>query len=211
MKKGALFAVIYGIILYIAFLYREPLLVWLNHSDLSQLPLMFILAIALGIIPVIPYTVFAALMGAKYGTWIGSAINWIGTIGASAVFFILARYFFVHRFRRYLNKLTKIKKFDAIISRNPFVSVLFIRVIPFVPTPVVNIYLGLSAMTFKIFILATALAKIPGTIIFAYLGNQLMTSNHSLIVGICIYLLFILIVVFSYRRWYRTKVDVVTE
>jgi uncharacterized membrane protein YdjX (TVP38/TMEM64 family) len=211
MKKGATFFIIYGIILYIAFLYRDPLLNWLNQSDLSQLPLMFFLAILFGIIPVIPFTVFAALMGAKYGTWIGSAINWIGTIGASAIFFILARYFFVHQFRKYISRFKKIRKFDDIINRNAFVAVLFVRMIPIVPPPVVNIYSGLTSMRFKIYILATAIGKIPGTIIYAYLGNHLFTSNRSIILGLFIYLVFIIVVVLLYRWWYKTKTEVVAE
>ncbi|MBM7662071.1 putative membrane protein YdjX (TVP38/TMEM64 family) [Bacillus mesophilus] len=211
MKKGAIFLLIYGIILYIAFLYRDSLLEWVNHSDLSQLPLMFFLVIIFGIIPVIPFTVFAALMGAKYGTWIGSTINWIGTIGASAFFFILARYFFVHQFRKYIPRFKKIKQFDEIINQNAFIAVLFARMIPIVPPPVVNIYSGLTSMTFKIYILATAIGKIPGTIIYAYLGNHLFTSNRSILLGLFIYVVFIIIVLLLYRWWFKASSDLVVE
>jgi uncharacterized membrane protein YdjX (TVP38/TMEM64 family) len=77
--------------------------------------------------------------------------------------------------------------------------------IPIVPPPVVNVYSGLSSMMFKTYILATALGKIPGTIIFAYLGNQLFVSFHSFFLGAFIYILFIIIVVLIYRRWYKAK------
>jgi uncharacterized membrane protein YdjX (TVP38/TMEM64 family) len=211
MKRGIIVVIIYGIILFIAFLFREPLFVWLNQSNSSQLPFMIFLAILFGIIPVVPFTVFAGLMGAKYGVWIGAAINWTGSVGAASIFFLLARYFFVHQFQQYISRFNKIKKFDYIISRNAFVAVLFSRMIPIVPQPVVNIYSGLSSMLFKIYILATAIGEIPGMIIYAYLGNQLFTSVHSFVLGIFIYLGFIIIVVPFYRWWYKGKSKVVLD
>lgn len=205
MKKGMIFAIFYGIILSIAFWFREPLLVWLNQSNLSQLPLMFFLAILFSILPIVPFSVFSGLMGAKYGVWIGAAINWIGSVGAATIFFFLARYFFVQQFQQYISRFKKIKKFDSIISRNAFVAVLFSRMIPIIPPPVVNIYSGLSSMFFREYILATAIGKIPGMIFYAYLGNQLFTSTYSLFLGIFIYLGFIIIAALVYFRWYKGK------
>lgn len=211
MKKGIAFIILYGVILFVAFLYREPLLDWLHQSNLSQLPLMFVLAVLFSTIPIIPFTVFAGLMGAKYGVWIGASINWVGTVGAAAIFFLLARYFFVEKFQEYISKFSGIKKFDYIISQNTFIAVLFSRMIPVVPTPVVNIYSGLSTMVFKTYILATAIGKIPGMIIYAYLGNGLFSSSHSLFSGIFIYIGFLFVVILFYRWWYRGKSKAVLD
>lgn len=211
MKKGIIFIILYGIILYIALLYREPLLEWLDRSNLSQLPFMFVLSVLFSTIPIIPFTVFAGLMGAKYGVWIGASINWVGTVGAAAVFFLLARYFFVEKFQEYISKYSGIKKFDYIISQNAFIAVLFSRMIPVVPTPVVNIYSGLSKMSFQTYIAATAIGKIPGMIVYAYLGNELFSSSHSVFSGIFIYIGFLFVVILFYRWWYRGKSKAVLD
>ncbi|MBP1969114.1 putative membrane protein YdjX (TVP38/TMEM64 family) [Virgibacillus natechei] len=203
MKKGIIAVIVYGTILFIAFLYREPLLTWLDESDLSQLPFMFFLAIFFGVIPVIPFSVFAGIMGAKYGVWIGAIINWTGSIGASAIFFLLARYFFVRQFQRFISRYKKVKKFDYIISQNAFIAVLFSRMIPIVPPPVINIYSGLSTMLFSTYMAATALGQIPGMIVYAYLGNQLFTSFQFFFLGISIYLGYVLLVILIYRWWYK--------
>jgi len=58
MKKGIFIVILYGLILYIAFLFREPLLAWVERSDFTQLPIMFFLAVLFGTIPIIPFTVF---------------------------------------------------------------------------------------------------------------------------------------------------------
>lgn len=211
MKKGIIFLLIYGVVLFIAFTYREPLLVWLNESDLSMLPLMFLLAILFGVIPIVPFSVFAGLMGAKYGIVIGASINWVGSVGASAIFFFLARYLFIEKFQQSIGRYKGIKKFDYIISQNAFIAVLFSRIIPVVPPPVVNIYSGLSRMLFKTYLYATALGKVPGMIAYAYVGNQLFASTHTLFIGIVVYVAFLLVVLLCYRWWYKGKAKVVME
>jgi uncharacterized membrane protein YdjX (TVP38/TMEM64 family) len=211
MKKGIFIVILYGLILYFAFLFREPLLAWLEGSDFRQLPMMFLLAVLFGTIPIIPFTVFAGLMGAKYGILIGTAINWTGSVGAATIFFILARYFFINQFQHYISRFNGIKKFDSFISQNAFVAVLFTRMIPIVPPPVVNIYSGLSSMPFKVYFLATAIGKIPGMIVYAYLGNQLFASTQSIILGIVIYGGFITIVIIFYRRWYKQKEKIILD
>ncbi|MEC5423567.1 VTT domain-containing protein [Virgibacillus sp. C22-A2] len=205
MKKIIMIGIIYGISIYIAFLYRDPLLNWLNQSDLSQLPFMFFLSIFFGVIPIVPFTVFAGVMGAKYGVWVGAIINWTGSVGAAAVFFVLARYFFVSQFQNYIVRFKKIKKFELIISKNAFIAILFSRMIPIIPPPAVNVYSGLSSMLFKTYILATALGQIPGMLVYAYLGNQLFVSPRSFAAGILFYLGFIIIILFIYRWWYKKK------
>ncbi|MFS0864407.1 TVP38/TMEM64 family protein [Fredinandcohnia sp. 179-A 10B2 NHS] len=205
MRKGIIFVLIYGVMVSVAFVYRELVMEWLNHSDLSQLPFMFALAVIFGVIPVVPFSVFAGLMGVKYGVILGTAINWTGSVGAAAIIFLLARYFFVETFQHFIAKNNKIKKFDDIIHRNAFVAVFFVRLIPIVPPPVVNIYSGLSPMLFGTYFLATAIGKIPGTLMYAYLGNQLFTSIPLFIMGIVIYIAFILVVVVFYRKWNKAR------
>lgn len=203
MKKVIIVIISYGVTLIIAFFYHESLLYWLNRSEPSQFPLMCFLAVLIGIIPVVPFSVFAALMGVKYGVWLGATINWIGSIGASAILFIFARFVFVREFQQLTSNFKKIKKFDDLINKNAFIAVLFSRIIPIIPPPVINIYSGLSSMRFKSFILATAIGQCPGMFVYAYIGNQLFQSIPHLLMGICIYL-GILIIVIPFYRWWRT-------
>jgi hypothetical protein len=48
-------------------------------------------------------------------------------------------------------------------------------------------------------------------IVYAYLGNQLFTSVHTFMYGLAVYLGFILIVLFIYRRWLKEKSKVALE
>lgn len=205
MKKIILFALLYSTLLFVAFWHQDSLLTWINQTNYSQLPLMFLLAIMFGIIPIIPYSVFAGVMGAKYGVLIGASINWVGSIGAGIFFFVFVRYFFYDKFQQSIQRFEKVQKFDQMIGRNGFVAVLFSRLIPVIPTPVVNLYSGLSPILFSHYIVATAIGQIPEVIMFAYLGNQIFTSLQTTIYGIVVYVSFLLVVFSVYYWWYRAS------
>ncbi|WP_047155244.1 TVP38/TMEM64 family protein [Aneurinibacillus tyrosinisolvens] len=205
MKKGVFLAIIYGIVLITAFYFRDFLLHWLHESDVSHLPFMFFLSILFGLIPMIPFTVFAGTMGAKYGILLGSIINWFGSVGAVVIIFVLVRYLSVNNLQQYANRFKRLNKFNEMIARNAFFSVFIARIIHIIPPMVVHIYSVLSSMSFKTFFLATAIGYIPSMFVYAYLGNQLFTSVQTFVLGLAIYLEFILVVLLFYRWWLRAK------
>lgn len=116
MKKIVLFALFYTSLLFTAFLHQELLLNWINQTNYNHLPLMFVLAITFNVIPIVPYSVFAGVMGAKYGVLLGASINWIGSIGAGILFFVFVRYFFYEKFQQYIRRYEKVQKIDQIIG-----------------------------------------------------------------------------------------------
>lgn len=205
MKKIIVVVFIYATLLFIAFLYRKPLLDWVRETDYSQLPFMFVLALLFSVIPIVPYSVFAGLMGAKYGILLGAVVNWVGAVGAAMIFFLLIRYLFYTPFQRWMERYEKVQKFDDMFARNGFIAVLFGRMIPIIPMPVINIYSGLSTMPFSQYMLATAIGQIPDVVLFAYLGNQLFRSFESAVYGFLIYASFLLIVFFCYYWWYKVS------
>lgn len=205
MRKGLIFVIIYFAILFTVFYYRAFLFKWLNDSDFSQIPFMFFLSVVLSVVPIIPFSVFAGMMGAKYGIWIGSMINWFGSVGAAIIFFVLARYFFINEFEQYVSRYKAFKNLNGIINRSPFITVLFARIIYVIPPLVINIYSGLSIMSFKTYFFSTAIGQIPAMIVYAYLGNQLFTSIETFVQILALYIGFILVVLFIYRRWLKGK------
>lgn len=211
MRKVLFFAIIYGVILLTVFFYREIILKWLNDSDYSQIPFMFFLSIVLSVVPIIPFSVFAGMMGAKYGIWTGSMINWFGTVGAAIIFFVLARYFFINEFKQYVSRFKSFEKLNDIINRSSFITVLLARLIYIIPPPVINIYSGLSFMSFKTYFFATAIGQIPAMIVYAFLGSQLFTSGQTFVQGLVLYLGFILVVLWIYRKWLKGNSKVALE
>lgn len=205
MRKILFFTSLYGVILLVVFQYKGFLLEWLNESDIKQLPIMLLISVLLSIAPLIPFSVFAGIMGAKYGVWIGSFINWFGSVSAAMIFFILARYFFASEFKTYINRYKSVLWLNDLVQKNSFLAVLFARIIWIVPALIINIYSGISSMSFTSYFFATAIGQLPAMVVFALLGNHLFSSSQLVIQVILIYILFILTVFFLYRRWLKGK------
>jgi uncharacterized membrane protein YdjX (TVP38/TMEM64 family) len=208
MKKWLILLIIYPVIIYVFYQHREAILTWINEGDLTYLPMMFLLSAVISVFPVIPFVVFAGLMGAVYGVFWGAAINWFGSVAAAALYFILARYSFASYLRTYIKRYRKLDRFTDLVERNAFVAVLFARTLHIVPPPVTNIYSGISTMPITTYLLATGLGQIPGMLVYAFLGVHLFSSLHDALVGISIYIVFLLFVVTVYWLWSKRKAKI---
>jgi uncharacterized membrane protein YdjX (TVP38/TMEM64 family) len=202
MKKWLIF-VIYLIVVTITFLNREFLINWIEDSDVTYLPLMFLLSIFFSTVPVVPFILFAGIMGAKYGILLGMLINWVGGVSAFIIYFLLARYIFANFFKTYSKKYRGIKKFNSMIEKNAFLAIFFARIVLVIPPPIINIYSGLTKMSFLTYFSASAIGILPLMFIYAYGGDQILSSFQNFLFGIIVYFLFLFIIFLIYRNWTR--------
>lgn len=211
MKKWILLAMIYIGFILIGFENKSFFLDWIHNSTPSQIPLMFLISTVLSIFPIIPFTLFAGVMGVKFGIFLGMAINWSGGVLAAILFFLFSRYSFQGKFTEKVKHYKKIDALNYMIEKNAFIAVLLTRLITIVPPIIVNVYSGLSRMSFKTYLIATGLGKIPSMFFFAYSGKQLFQSFEMFFIGLAVYLLFILVTLIVYKRWYKAKNKVIVE
>ncbi len=174
---------------------------WLTNEDMFLLPYMFPLAVFLGLFPVIPYGLFAGMMGAKFGPLWGAFINWTGSFGSAFLMFLYIRYGYQEAGRNLLARFRQVDRFTAAFERNAFISVLFARLIPIVPSPVINIYSAISIIPALSFALATAIGKIPTMLMFSLVGNQLFTDFYRTLTTLVIYACFVGFAYLLYRWW----------
>ena len=200
MKKWLLLF-LYALIFAIGFVYRDVLLNWLSSDSLHLLPFMFLAAVFLGLFPVIPFGIFAGMMGAKFGPFWGTLINWTGSVVSAFLFFLFIRYGYQKAGRDYLTKSPRLAVFTRAFEQNAFIAVLFARLIPIIPSPVINIYAGISAIPILSFALATAIGKIPTMLVFAFLGNQLFYNAQRSFLTLLCYAGFLGLVYLLYRVW----------
>lgn len=201
MKKWCVL-LFYTVILILGILNKDLLIAWVHNSDPSDLPLMFLLSILTAAIPFIPFTLFAGLMGAKYGVFIGTLINWTGGFSAAILYFFLARVFFRSFFSHYLERVHKIQRFQGMLEKNAFIAILIVRLSAILPPPIVNIYTGVSNISFRTFLPATGFGLVPPMFMVAFSGSQLFTSILYLSIGIIIYAVFVLSILLVYRLWF---------
>ncbi len=124
--------------------------------------------IASTIIP-FPTAAIAVAGGALFGPWIGTISVFLGLNIAAAISFWIGRYFGRHLISE--NERGWVKKYDDLLSRQGFMSVLFMRLL-FFPFDVVSIGSGMTRMPFRQYILGSMIGCLPSTLSFVVLGKS---------------------------------------
>ena len=108
--------------------------------------------------------------GFLFGTWIGSVCAVIGATLGATVLFVAARAGLgglAQRAGRFVGKL------EAGFRADAFNYLLVLRLVPIFPFWLVNLVPALVGVRLPTFVLATFLGIIPGSIVYASLGNGL--------------------------------------
>jgi len=94
--------------------------------------------------------------------------------------------FYIGRFigKRYIRKLVPerhLVRFDRLISQKGVMLLFILFIIPGFPKDYLCLFLGLSALPFKVFILMAAIGRMPGTFILSLQGAMLFEENYLLL------------------------------
>jgi uncharacterized membrane protein YdjX (TVP38/TMEM64 family) len=186
------FTVLLILIIVIAAYSQKELMINIIESGEAIAFFISILFVAvLVLFPVIPYAVLAGLLGSIFGVWLGTVISLLGiTIGTLAMF-KMARYGFQNWAQKTLQKYSKVKEFESYFEKNAFLGILLVRLIPVVPSPVVNILCGICMIPWYIFLSASLLGKLPAVIIFTFAGS---VFEHNKILAFSIYAIYFIII-----------------
>ena len=197
MKK-LLPLLLYVLTLGVAFIYKSNIWSWFN--DNNSLTVLILIATLLAIFPILPYKVVIATLGYAYGTIFASLIAWLGTMLAGILVYGIVRYAFREQGRRYLSKQRSVHSFTTLTETHPFLAITIARLLPILPQMGVNIFAGVASISLWTYTLASGLGKIPGIILYAYLGGNLMSHPFTSFIVLSIYLLLIILVLIVYRR-----------
>jgi len=168
-------------------------------------PVVYMLLYAVGPSFLVPGAVMTIAGGLAFGTKWGSVYSLIGGDVGAVVAFAAGRFLgksFVEKFvgERFKSMLHR-------IAKNGFQIILYLRMVPVIPYNALNLLAGASPITFHDYFWATMIGMIPGTILFAFLGDALW---HPLSPKFFLALLLIAGSVGCgeiYRRWSRVKID----
>lgn len=151
--------------------HKDWLLFWIQaHYWLAvgTFILVYIIAVALSI----PGAVFLTLTGGfLFGALLGTIYVVISaTIGATFIFWLVQ--FSIGQWLAEKNS-NWVGKLQKGFQQNAFQYLLFLRLVPLFPFPIVNIVPGILNVRPIIFIIATFIGIIPGTFVYAWLGHGL--------------------------------------
>jgi len=134
-------------------------------------PVVYMLLYAVGPSFLIPGAVMTIAGGLAFGAMRGAVYSLLGAEAGALVAFAAGRFLgrsFVQRVvgGRFEKLLTR-------IGRHGFQIIFYLRLVPLIPYNSLNLLAGASPITFRDYFWASAIGMVPGTILFAFLGDAL--------------------------------------
>ncbi len=130
--------------------------------------LLYLLVVALSLPAA---TVLTLTSGLIFGTFMGGVLTIAGATGGACVLFFAARTALGDTLRRKAGP--RLQQFQDGFQRDAISYLLMVRFIPVFPFFLVNIAAALTNVSFKVFLLTTAIGIAPGTFVYASIGNGL--------------------------------------
>lgn len=121
------------------------------------------------------------LGGYLFGTIPGFVYSSIGLTAGSAINFALARVLG----RRYVGKWVpahQLRKFDTLARRQGAIVFFLFFVFPGFPKDYLCVFLGLTSLSAKVFILMAGIGRMPGTIMLSLQGAQVFEQNYTTLI-----------------------------
>ena len=134
--------------------------------------------------------------GFLFGTAKGFIFSSIGLAVGSCLNFLVGRFLG----KRYIRRLIPddyLGRFDAFLKRQGAVVIFILFVFPGFPKDYLCLFLGLSTLPLKVFIILVTIGRMPGTFLLSLQGAYLFEQNY--LVFTLIFCLCIILSLFAYR------------
>jgi len=135
-------------------------------------PVVYILLYAVGPSFLVPGAVMTVAGGLAFGALWGAVYSLIGADAGALIAFSAGRFLG----RSFVQRIVgggRFEKLLAHIGRHGFQIIFYLRLVPLIPYSALNLLAGASPITFRDYFWASAIGMIPGTILFAFLGDAL--------------------------------------
>lgn len=133
-------------------------------------PLVYGLAYAVAVILLVPGSALTIGAGVAFGLGTGVAVVAVAATAGAAGAFLLARHLLRRRVTRWLRGRSKLTAVDRAVEREGWKVVALTRLSPVFPFNVQNYFYGLTGVGFLPYLMASAGAMLPGTLLYVYIG-----------------------------------------
>lgn len=151
--------------------HRQVLQQWVEQHTLAALLLYFLAYVAVVTFSLPGAALMTMIGGFLFGTWLGGAVVVLAATVGATLLYLAARTAFADLLRAKAGPT--IARMEAGFRENALSYLLALRLVPIFPFFLVNLvpaFLGVGAATF---IIATFVGIIPGTFVYASVGNGL--------------------------------------
>lgn len=146
------------------------LLQWVERQG-TMAAVLFVVLMALTVLFLLPGVFFTTGAGYVFGIVEGTLYVVVGTTIGASLAFLVARYLFGERAKRYVLSHSKLNLLNDEMAKHDFKVVLLTRLIPFFPGKLSNYFFGLTDFRFFAYALATLIGLIPFSLHNVYVGS----------------------------------------
>lgn len=171
---------------------------------------IFVLSILIifeSIIPPLPLSLFITIYFINYGSIIGFFATWVLTTIGCSISFFLVRKVIRNKINIYFRKYKKIDKYISIVDNINLSTLSLIISLPFTPAFLVNIACGISKMSYKKFITAIIIGKIPLVLFCGLIGTSIVESIKNPILLVKVIILILIFYIISKIVNKKLKID----
>ena len=155
---------------------------------------------ALGFPPAIIFsTANTLIFGIFWGIVISVAAETVGV----TISFLLLRFFFRDTAQKLISKSKFLSSVDKYSSKKGFVVMLIARMVPYIPSGVLNAVGALSSLSLRDYFIASFIGKFPSTGIEAIIGHDAIVQQEDSTRIIVVVILAIILIVGA--LWYERK------
>ena len=186
----------------------NDLIAYINGFGIFAPLVAFILFIIQAILPVFPYIILAAAGGILFGFKLGVFLSWLGALTGACVAYWMCR---VLGYSQFLQRFYAHLGYDVrqLNSSMAFWTIIIARIIPVIPTPLINAAAALGGVSFPNFFASSAIGKIPSAVLYTGLGLALFNARdiHTALLIIGITLLVLLLVNYQAKKMLPSKLE----
>ena len=136
----------------------------------------FVLFVAQAALPVFPYVILAAAGGLLFGFKMGFLLSWLGALVGACLAYWICKLVGGEWAARKINDSWSydVKQVNGEMA---FWTIVLARIVPVVPTPIINVAAALGGVPFWNFFFSSAIGKIPSAVLYTGLGICLFQTR----------------------------------
>jgi uncharacterized membrane protein YdjX (TVP38/TMEM64 family) len=175
---------------------------FLTYKEYALL-ISIIANIVIALFAVIPSVFITAANVTFFGFWQGMWISFIGEALGAVIAFVLYRKGFKTLTNDRSKKHPKIRKLLTAQGKDAFILILWLRLMPFIPSGLVTFIAAVGEVSLVVYVIASSLGKLPALLIEVYSVYEIInfTFVGKILMGV---LLFSFMIIYVYRRKQRS-------
>ena len=163
----------------------------------------FLLTLFVNAIGFPPAIIFSTANTLIFGIVPGIILSVVAETVGVTISFILLRFFFRDTAKKVIAKSKRLRSIDKYSSKKGFTVMLIARMVPYLPSGLLNAAGALSAMSLWDYFLASLVGKFPSTGIEAIIGHDAILHEEDFTRIIVVVIFAIVLIVWAW--WYQKK------